>query len=60
MTPYFGASVYDDPAVYAQSSPSRALRFTPRCWELSRDHEGAVPQPLADARGSDRPVLPYK
>src|SRR4029453_13409731 len=30
------------------------------CWEPSRDREGAVLQPLANARGSDRLVLAYR
>src|SRR5262249_20619268 len=30
------------------------------CREPSRAREGAVPQPLADTRGSDRPVRPYR
>lgn len=46
MIPYFGASVYDDPAVYAKSSPMNFIRNvkTPTL-VLVGDRDGEVPPP---------------
>jgi len=47
MLPYFGASVYDDPAVYARSSPINFIRNvrTPTfAWAGERDIECPAPQ----------------
>ncbi|PYX84891.1 MAG: S9 family peptidase, partial [Acidobacteria bacterium] len=46
MIPYFGASVYDDPAVYAKSSPMNFIRNvkTPTLM-LVGDRDGEVPSP---------------
>lgn len=46
MIPYFGASVYDDPAVYARSSPINFIRNakTPTLL-LVGDRDGEVPSP---------------
>jgi len=46
MIPYFGASVYDDPAVYAKSSPMTFIKNvkTPTLI-LVGDRDGEVPEP---------------
>jgi dipeptidyl aminopeptidase/acylaminoacyl peptidase len=46
MIPYFGASVYDDPAVYAKSSPITFIKNvkTPTL-VLVGDRDGEVPEP---------------
>jgi len=46
MIPYFGASVYDDPAVYAKSSPMNFIKNvkTPTLIVVG-ERDGEVPAP---------------
>ncbi|MGB7331698.1 MAG: S9 family peptidase [Terriglobales bacterium] len=46
MIPYFGASVYDDPAVYAKSSPMTFIKnVKTRTLVLVGERDGEVPEP---------------